>query len=45
LIYSTSARGDAAPRSIGERLGALTQVTFERVRRLGIDQRVRVQRR
>jgi hypothetical protein len=45
LIYSTSAQGGAAPRSVGERLGAMTRVTFERVRRLGIDQRVRVERR
>jgi hypothetical protein len=45
LIYSTSAEGEAAPRIIGERLGAMTRVTFERVRRLDIDQRVRVPRR
>jgi hypothetical protein len=45
LIYSTSAEGEAAPRLIGERLGAMTRVTFERVRRLDIDQRVRVPRR
>lgn len=45
LVYSTSAEGEAAPRIIGERLGAMTQATFERVRRLDIDQRVRVPRR
>jgi hypothetical protein len=45
LIYSTSAEGEAAPRIIGERLGAMTRVTFDRVRRLGIEQRVRVPRR
>lgn len=45
LIYSTSAQGETAPRVIGERLGAMTRVTFERVRGLGIEQRVRVRRR
>jgi hypothetical protein len=45
LIYSTSAQGEAAPRMIGERLGAMTRISFERARRIGIDQRVRVPRR
>jgi hypothetical protein len=45
LIYSTSAQGEAAPRIIGERLAAMTRISFERARRLGIDQRVRVPRR
>lgn len=45
LVYATSAEGEAAPRIIGERLGAMTRVTFDRVRRLGIEQRVRVPRR
>lgn len=45
LIYSTSAQGASAPRTIGERLGSMTRITFERVRRLGIDERVQVQRR
>jgi hypothetical protein len=44
LIYSTSAQGPAAPRIIGGRLATITRVTFERVRRLGIDERVRVPR-
>ncbi|HTV22231.1 MAG TPA: hypothetical protein VMG12_26265 [Polyangiaceae bacterium] len=45
LIYSTAAQGAAAPRVIGERLAAMTRVTFERVRSVGIDGRVRVPRR
>lgn len=45
LVYSTSARGMSAPRVIGERLGSMTRVTFERVRRLGIEERVQVPRR
>lgn len=45
LVYSTSAEGEAAPRILGERLGAMTRVTLEGVRRLDIHQRVRVQRR
>jgi len=45
LVYSTSGEGEAAPRVIAERLAALTRVTLEGVRRLDIEQRVRVQRR
>jgi hypothetical protein len=45
LVYCTSAQGEAAPRVIGERLGAMTRITFERVRGLGIEQRARVPRR
>lgn len=45
LVYSTSAQGAAGPRIIGERLGAMTRVTLERVRRLDIEERVRVPRR
>lgn len=44
LIYSTAARGGAAPRVIGERLGSMIRVSFERARRLGVEERVQVQR-
>jgi hypothetical protein len=45
LVYSTSAKGEAAPRIIGERLAVMTRVTLEGVRRLDIDQRVQMPRR
>jgi hypothetical protein len=45
LAYSTSAEGPLASRVIGERLGVMTRLAFERVRRLDISERVVVPRR
>jgi hypothetical protein len=45
LAYSTSAEGPLAARVIGERLGVMTRLAFERVRRLDISERVVVPRR
>jgi hypothetical protein len=45
LAYSTSAQGSDGARLIGERLGVVTRLVFERVSRLGIGERVSVPRR
>lgn len=45
LAFSTVAEGSGAARAVGERLGAISHLVFERARRIGIDARLAVPRR
>ncbi len=45
LAFSTSAEGQGAARAVGERLSVISQLVFERARRIGIDGRLSVPRR
>jgi hypothetical protein len=45
LAFSTSAEGVGAARAVGERLGLMSRLVFERARRVGLDARLEVPRR